>query len=115
MHFVARGDEPERLVVALVAGCSASQLNQPRPAIAARSQESLAIRLRGGNSVVTVAPQTNVLRGGGSKPLFMGIDVQLLSYFAFWSVPIPEPLHATALAPSTPPPLILGVHTRVHT
>ena len=29
-------------------------------------------------------------RGGGSKPLFMGIDVQLLSYFAFWSVPIPE-------------------------
>ena len=78
------------LVVALVAGCSASQLNQPRPAIAARSQESLALRLRGGNSVVTVAPQTNVLRGGGSKPLFMGIDVQLLSYFAFWSVPIPE-------------------------
>ena len=78
------------LVVALVAGCSASQLSQPRPAIAARSQESLALRLRGGNSAVTVAPQTNVLRGGGSKPLFMGIDVQLLSYFAFWSVPIPE-------------------------
>ena len=35
------------VVVALVAACSASQLNQPRPAIAARSQESLALRLRG--------------------------------------------------------------------
>ena len=70
------------VVVALVAACSASQLNQPRPAIAARSQESLALRLRGGNSIVTT--QAKVLRGGGSKPLFMGIDLQLFSYFGFW-------------------------------
>jgi len=70
------------VVVTLVAACSASQLNQPRPAIAARSQESLALRLRGGNSIVTA--QAKVLRGGGSKPLFMGIDLQLFSYFAFW-------------------------------
>jgi len=72
------------VVVALIAACSASQLSPPRPAMAARSQESVALRLRGGNSVVTAPSQTKVLRGGGAKPLFMGMDVQLFSYFAGW-------------------------------
>ena len=69
------------VVVALVASCSASQLNQPRPAIA-RSQESRALRLRGGNSVVQATSASKALRGGGTNSLFMGVDVSLLSYFA---------------------------------
>ena len=93
------------VVVALIAACSASQLSPPRPAMAARSQESVALRLRGGNSVVTAPSQTKVLRGGGAKPLFMGMDVQLFSYFAGWSVPAAHPpsLRTFALAHPTLP------------
>jgi len=77
---------PKALVLGLlVAAASASQLTHARPGIAARPSkgDSLALRLRGG-STVAAAPQPKALRGGGAKPLFMGMDLSLLSYFFFW-------------------------------
>ena len=91
---------PKALVLGLlVAAASASQLTHARPGIAARPSkgDSLALRLRGG-STVAAAPQPKALRGGGAKPLFMGMDLSLLSYFFFWRAPA-----ATPRAPCTNP------------
>jgi solute carrier family 35 protein E1 len=44
----------------------------------------LALRLRGGNSVVKASPKPKVLRGGGTNSLFMGVDFTLIGYFCGW-------------------------------
>jgi solute carrier family 35 protein E1 len=68
----------------LVAAGSASVLPQARPAIVTRSKESAALKLRGGSTVTKAPSQPKALRGGGAKPLFMGVDTALLGYFAGW-------------------------------
>ena len=91
------------VALAFVAACSASQLHQPRPAIGSSSKELLALRLRGGNSVVKASPKPKVLRGGGTNSLFMGVDFTLIGYFCGWSVSACLAQHPPPLEPAAPP------------
>ena len=84
----------------LVAAGSASVLPQARPAIVTRSKESAALKLRGGSTVTKAPSQPKALRGGGAKPLFMGVDTALLGYFAGWCTAAPR--HPSVRARAAP-------------